>query len=109
MLGFELHCNLRNGFTYCDDCPKRSECGGFFDKDLSDDKYFSIKNNLKVYRVKRCLSQTELGKICGLSQNTISSLEIGNYKPTLFTAYKLSHALNVPIESLFEFEYFPRA
>lgn len=109
MVAFNLYCNLRQGWCYCDGCPKSNECGGWFDNDLREDKYFRLSNKIAVYRHDLGLSQTDLGKMCGLSQNTISSLENGIYKPTLYSAMKIAHALGTTIDQLFHLEYFPRA
>ncbi|MEG3074412.1 MAG: helix-turn-helix domain-containing protein, partial [Ruthenibacterium sp.] len=39
----------------------------------------TLKNRLKAARTKAHLSQTELAEIIGVSRNTISSIETGQY------------------------------
>ena len=63
-----------------------------------------LKNNLKQLRTERKLSQTELGKIVGVSKNSISSIETGQYCPTAKLALLLCIALDVKFEDLFYFD-----
>ena len=41
-----------------------------------------LKNNLKAARAERGLSQAELAQLVGVSRNTISSIETGQFNPT---------------------------
>ena len=68
------------------------------------DEQLKLKNNLKQLRTERKLSQTELGKIVGVSKNSISSIETGQYCPTAKLALLLSIALDVKFEDLFYFD-----
>lgn len=63
-----------------------------------------MKNFLYYFRKCANLSQEELAKKAGLTQNTISSYETGQYSPTLINALKISHALGIPVSELFELE-----
>lgn len=58
-------------------------------------------NNLRETRKKNGLSQTDLAYKIGVSQNTISSIEIEQYSPTARTAALLCKALNCKFEELF--------
>ena len=62
-----------------------------------------LKNNLKEVRQKKNLSQQELADMVGVSRNTISSLETGQYEPTAKLAYILAIALDMKFEDLFYF------
>lgn len=62
-----------------------------------------LKNNLKEVRTKKQLSQTELAKIVGVSRNTISSIETGQFNPTAKLALILCIALDKKFEDLFYF------
>ena len=62
-----------------------------------------LKNNLKEVRQKKNLSQQELASMVGVSRNTISSLETGQYEPTAKLAYILAIALDMKFEDLFYF------
>ena len=68
------------------------------------DGQLKLKNNLKQLRTERKLSQTELGKIVGVSKNSISSIETGQYCPTAKLALLLCIALDVKFEDLFYFD-----
>lgn len=42
-----------------------------------------LKNHLKEVRTAANLSQTQLAEMVGVSRNTISSIETGQFNPTL--------------------------
>lgn len=63
-----------------------------------------MENNVKYYRLLSGLSQSELGQKCGLSQNSISSIERGEFNPMLITANDIANALDVSIFELFYLE-----
>jgi putative transcriptional regulator len=63
-----------------------------------------LKNRLKVARAERSLSQTELADMVGVSRNTISSIETGQFNPTARLALILCIALDKKFEDLFYFE-----
>jgi len=67
-----------------------------------DDKLI-LKNNLKEIRSQRGLSQSQLAETVGVSRNTISSIETGQYSPTAKLALVLCVALDVKFEDLFYF------
>lgn len=62
-----------------------------------------LKNNLKKVRVDRGLSQMQLAGLVGVSRNTISSIETGQYQPTAKLALTLCIALDKKFEDLFYF------
>lgn len=62
-----------------------------------------LKNNLKEVRTSRNLSQTQLAELVGVSRNTISSIETGQYQPTAKLALTLCIALDKKFEDLFYF------
>ena len=63
-----------------------------------------LANRLVVARAERRLSQSELGVAVGVSRQTISSIETGQYCPSALLAFRLAEALGVPIEGLFWLE-----
>ena len=67
-----------------------------------DDKLI-LKNNLKKVRGSKGLSQAQLAELVGVSRNTISSIEIGQFNPTAKLALILCTALDVKFEELFYF------
>ena len=46
------------------------------------DDQLILKNRLKVARAEKGLSQTQLAEMVGVSRNTISSIETGQFNPT---------------------------
>lgn len=63
-----------------------------------------LYNQVKYYREQLAISQTELGKLCGVSRQTISSIERGDYHPSVMVALKLSKIFKVPVEEFFTYE-----
>ncbi len=68
-----------------------------------DDKLV-LKNNLKQIRSEAGLSQQALADIVGVSRNTISSIETGQFNPTAKLALILCIALDKKFEDVFYFE-----
>ena len=66
-------------------------------------KELILKNRLKEVRADKKLSQQDLADMVGVSRNTISSLETGQYEPTAKLAYVLCIALDMKFEELFYF------
>ena len=64
-------------------------------------KEYEFKNNLKEIRNKKGLTQTELAEMVGVSRNTISSIETGQFSPTARLALVLCIALDKKFEELF--------
>ena len=62
-----------------------------------------LKNRLKETRASKGLSQSELAELVGVSRNTISSIETGQFCPTAKLAMLLCIALDVTFEELFYF------
>ena len=62
-----------------------------------------LKNNLKEARAEAKLSQSALAKMVGVSRNTISSIETGQFNPTAKLALILCIALDKKFEDLFYF------
>lgn len=56
--------------------------------------------NLAAARAARGLTQAVLAGRCGLSQNTISSIESGHRRPTLDLLFRITRALDVSIQRL---------
>ncbi|WP_038322021.1 helix-turn-helix transcriptional regulator [Caproiciproducens sp. R1] len=63
-----------------------------------------LKNRLKVARAEKNLSQADLAELVGVSRNTISSIETGQFNPTARLALILCIALDKKFEDLFYFE-----
>lgn len=68
------------------------------------DDQLILKNRLKVARAEKGLSQTQLAELVGVSRNTISSIETGQFNPTAKLALILCIALDKKFEDLFYFD-----
>ena len=62
-----------------------------------------LKNHLKEIRSEKNLSQNSLAEMVGVSRNTISSIEIGQFCPTAKLALILCVALDKKFEEIFYF------
>jgi putative transcriptional regulator len=63
-----------------------------------------LRTRLRVARAERGLSQEQLARAVGVSRQTISSIEIGQYCPSTLLALRLARALDAPFDALFWLE-----
>lgn len=63
-----------------------------------------LKNHLKQIRTDKKISQTALAEMIGVSRNSISSIETGQYCPTAKLALLICIALDVKFEDIFYFD-----
>ena len=62
-----------------------------------------LKNRIKETRTELGLSQAQLAEMVGVSRNTISSIETGQFSPTAKLALVICIALEKTFEELFYF------
>lgn len=62
-----------------------------------------LYNQLKEYRLKLGINQTDLGKMAGVSRQTISLIERGDYSPSVTLALKLAKICEVKVEDIFQY------
>jgi len=67
------------------------------------DEKLILKNRLKELRAEKKLSQTDLAEMVGVSRNTISSIETGQFCPTAKLALIICVALDKTFEEVFYF------
>jgi putative transcriptional regulator len=61
-----------------------------------------MKNlRLKAARAGKDLSQDELAKLCGVSRQTMSAIEKGDYNPTINLCIAICKALDKTLDELF--------
>lgn len=60
-----------------------------------------MRNNIRVLRAQKGLSQNDLAKLVGVTRQTIISLEKNRYNPSLKLAYKISNVFHVNVEEVF--------
>ena len=63
-----------------------------------------MKNNLKVLRQDKKISQDELAAILKVSRQTINSIETGKFDPSLKLVIKMTRYFKVELEQIFIFE-----
>lgn len=68
------------------------------------DEELGLINNLKKYRSELGINQTELGRLAGVSRQTISLIERGDYSPSVTLALKIAKICEVRVEDIFVYE-----
>ena len=68
------------------------------------DNSLILRNRLRAARAEKGLSQTQLAELVGVSLQTISSIETGQFNPTAKLALILCVALDKKFEELFYFD-----
>lgn len=68
------------------------------------DNELILKNRLKAARADREISQGDLAALVGVSRQTISYIETGQFSPTAKLALLLCIALDKKFEDLFYFD-----
>jgi putative transcriptional regulator len=63
-----------------------------------------MKNRIKVFRAMHDLTQEQLAGKLGVTRQTVVSLEIGKYDPSIGLAFKIARLFNVQIEDVFEYD-----
>lgn len=63
-----------------------------------------LNNRLKEYRAKINVNQTEMGNLIGVSRQTISQIERGDYSPSVNLALKIAKTFNASMENIFSYE-----
>ena len=62
-----------------------------------------MKNNIKVLRAEKEITQEELADKVNVTRQTIIAIEKNKYIPSLELAYKISLFFNKKIEEIFEY------
>jgi putative transcriptional regulator len=63
-----------------------------------------MKNTVKEERIKKLLTQVQLAEIVGVSRQTIFSIEIHKYVPSVVLSLKLAKAFGRRVEDIFKLE-----
>ena len=61
----------------------------------------ALENRLKEYRARLGINQADMGKLAGVSRQTISLIERGDYSPSVTLALKLAKICRVTVEDIF--------
>ena len=73
-------------------------------KNRKEERQLPLLNHLKEHRSRLGINQTELGKLAGVSRQTISLIERGDYSPSVTLALKIARICQVQVEDIFEYE-----
>lgn len=63
-----------------------------------------MKNNLRVQRAIKNITQAELADLIQVSRQTINTIESGKYVPSTVLALKMAKVFNVSVEEIFNLE-----
>lgn len=63
-----------------------------------------LYNNLKEYRARIGVNQSEMGRLVGASRQTISQIERGDYSPSVSLALRIAKVCNAAVEDIFIWE-----
>lgn len=73
-------------------------------KQKEQEKNMPLYNHLKEYRAKIDVNQHEMGQLVGVSRQTISQIERGDYSPSVTLALKIAKVFGVSVEDIFVYE-----
>ena len=63
-----------------------------------------LANHLKEHRARLGVNQQQMGHLAGVSRQTISQIERGDYSPSVTLALKLAKICGCTVEDLFTYE-----
>ena len=63
-----------------------------------------LYNRLKEHRARLGVNQQEMGRLAGVSRQTISQIERGDYSPSVTLALKLAKLCGVAVEDIFTYQ-----
>lgn len=61
----------------------------------------TVKNSVQEYRLKKDVTQEEFAQAVGVTRQTISALEKGDYTPSVLLAMKIAQFFNKKVEDIF--------
>ena len=60
-----------------------------------------LKNQIKVQRAMKNITQEELAEKIGVTRKTINTIETGKFVPSVILAMRLAQFFKIPVEELF--------
>jgi len=63
-----------------------------------------MKNNIRVERAIKNITQAELAELIGVSRQTINTIESNRYVPSTVLALKIARVFEKPVEEVFMLE-----
>lgn len=63
-----------------------------------------MKNNIRVLRASRRMTQEELARLAGVSRQTINAMESARYVPSTILALKVARIFGSTVDEVFTLE-----
>ena len=63
-----------------------------------------MQNTVKEERIKKQLTQVQLAELVGVSRQTIFSIEINKYVPSVLLSLKIAKAFEKKVEDIFKLD-----
>ncbi len=63
-----------------------------------------MKNNIRIERAIKNITQAELANLIGVSRQTINTIESNRYVPSTILALKIARVFGKPLEEVFMLE-----
>lgn len=63
-----------------------------------------MKNNIRMLRASRRMTQQELAQLAGVSRQTINAMEACRYVPSTVLALKIARIFSVKVDDVFALE-----
>lgn len=63
-----------------------------------------LYNRLREFRSQQGINQSDLGRLVGVSRQTISMIERGDYSPSVTLALKIARYFGTTVEVIFTYE-----
>lgn len=60
-----------------------------------------MKNNIKVERAIKNITQAKLAEMIGVSRQTVNAMELNKYVPSTVLALKISEIFKKPVNKIF--------
>ena len=64
----------------------------------------TVVNSVQQFRNKKNITQEDLGRVVGVTRQTIIAIEKGNYTPSVLLALKIANYFHTTVEKLFILE-----
>lgn len=62
-----------------------------------------LNNRLKEFRARLNINQQQMGQMVGVSRQTISLIERGDYSPSVTLALKIAKVFDAKVEDIFSY------
>jgi putative transcriptional regulator len=64
-----------------------------------------ISNRIRELRAQHGeMTQQELGRLVGVTRQTVNAIELGKYSPSLEVAFRIACVFKQPLEAVFHYE-----